>query len=372
MKKIFAVLAAAAVAASTLAFTGCGKTAAENTPQEPDSAYTPDSGSEQDAPPQGNITEVEMPPVEDGEIEGNYREVTALQAASVLSGINANKLKEFSGLGLKTGISGSASAGDIVSAGGSLILDYKLGLSEDGIAGAGTASIKADYSHRDYPDKAVSVDLTGSIYNDFGFVYASAAGNVAGKVLTGDEKIKINLLEISEALNESETPSSPALGFDMGSFLNIANLIANSSAFGVKIYVDTDDGIKFKLSATEQTVWAAVAAAGSGTTVDFEAIEDGVLINSFKFDVYFAIDGNGAFSRASVVSDIDVTVDLGALGISTAEGGEELPAFTVSVKGFSMIYAFEDEVILPDSVTGGYYVDLTETVLDLFKNNQET
>ena len=370
MKKIFAVLAAAAVAASTLAFAGCGKTAAEDVPQDTDSVYTPDTGVDDTAADENSTGET---PVEnnsddntpdDGIIPGNYREANALQVASALGRINANKLREFSGLGLKTGISASAAAGDIVSAEASVVLDYKIGLS-DGIAGAGTATVKAVYSHRDYPENAVSIDLTGSVYNDLGFVYASAAGNVAGTVLTGDEKIKVNLQEILASLADNDSPASPSLDFGIGSFLNIANLIANSTEFGIKVYIDTDDGIKFKLSATEQTVWAAIeSASGDVPTAELETIKDSVLFNCFKFDIYFAIDGNGTFSRASIVRDIDATVDLSAV--------KDLPAFTVNVKGFSTVYDFDGEVILPDSVTDGYYADITQTVLDLIEKYRES
>lgn len=381
MKKIFAVLAAAAVAVSMLAFAGCGDSAAVSVPQNPDSSLAPDTGREDgngydgnEAPDGEKNPDVGKAPVEDGVIEGNYREVNALQMASVLSRVNVNKLKEVSGLGLQTGISGSFSMGDTVSANTSLILDYKLGLTEDGIAGAGTATVKAEYSHSDYPDRAVSVDLTGCLYYDLGFVYTSAAGNVAGTVLTGDEKIKINLQEILQTLSEGDAPPSPSWGFDIGSFINVANLIANSSAFGVKAYVDTDDGIKFKLSITEQTVWAAFLTASSGELTDsqLEALKDNVLFNSFKYDIYFAIDGNGAFSRASVVSDIDVSVDLGALKDMIADGGEDLSDFSLNVKGFSTVYAFDDEVILPDTVTGGYYVDITQNVLDFLEKYKKT
>ena len=378
MKKVFAVFAAAAVAVSMLAFTGCGESVAENNPDN--SVHIPDTGREDEknpgvsSPPfeESFTPDTAEPPVVDGVIQGNYREVNAMQLAAVLGRINVNKLKEVSGLAFETGISGSALIGDTVSVDTSFVLDYKIGLSADGIAGAGTASIKADYSHSDYPDKAVSVDLNGSLYNDLGFVYASAAGNIAGTVLTGDERVKVNLQEILEAFKDSDVPSTPSWGFDIGSFVNIANLIANTSAFGVKVYVDTDDGIKFKLSATEQTVWAAIISANGDklTEPKLETLKDGVLINSFKYDIYFAIDERGVFSRASVVSDIDVTVDFGAAGDKITEDGEILPAFTVNFKGFSTVYAFDGEVILPDTVTDGIYVDITETVLNFLEKHK--
>ena len=376
MKRVFATLAAAAMSLSVLAFAGCeGSTADENT-QNTDSVYTPDSGADKG----GNVSDGGATGGKDktdnnGLTDGNYREVTPLQMAAIVSGINFNKVKEVSGLGITTELSGSVTMGDIVSASGSLVLDYKIGFGADGIAGAGTAAVKADFSHSEYPDRAVSVDLTGSIYNDIGFIYATATGDAAGEVLSG-ESVKVNLLDILGVLSETGEDSAqfPSLGFEIGGFLNIANLLANSSAFGVKVYVDTDDGLKFKLSLTEKTIWAAIAAAdGSGiTTGELDGLKDKIFFNSFRYDVYFALDGNGRFSRAGVVNDIEVTIDSGVFGnLTDTADTSSLPAVTVKIKDLTEIYAFNGVITLPDSVTDGSYIDMTQSVLGFLEKYAE-
>ena len=340
MKKVFALLAAGAVSMSMLAFAGCGDSS-------------------------------------DGVIKGDYTEKTPEELESIIDGIDEDKI--FGGneegapnlnLGLKVNLSGSYSMGDMMSGSVSTDLNFKLASNENGFVGTGSGSLKTSSttSVEDVTMKT-SAEYKGTAYLENYIAYLGATGtsttSAAGQNQKQeiDQKIKINLLEVIENIGGNDGSVDAPSPDD--SNLSVSDLLALAQQYGVKVTVDDKNGVKFKLSATEDTVWAV---AGSFLDGDLADIKEAVTINKFQFDLYFALDKDGAFSGASTVFDIDVKVDSSLFGMLFEESGEA-PVLSVAVKGSVEIYTHKDKVSVPSGLAeDDKYFDYTDMILGLIGN----
>lgn len=325
MKKVFAALAASAVAVSMLAFAGCGN---------------------------------------DGVISGKYEDKTPEQMEEIVDNIDGDKLfsDEITGLGLKANLSAGFDLANNGDASGSLSLDFKLSQKDDKLAGSGTASLKFSSTDKTEATPVVySGDVKGTAYIDDSYVYASATGKILDTELTDENaKIKLNLTTLGGLLGGFGGFGGFSL-YEAEDAFDVASLLALAKEYGVSVTVDDRNGVKFKLSATEDTVWSVVAAVADGEIPEAQltAIKEKVTFNTFKFDAYFAIDANGAFSGASVDVDLKVTVDSSLINGDGNNG-------TAYVKGFVELYTHKDTVTVPDSVKNDKgYVDGTGLILGL-------
>ena len=345
MKKVFALLAAGAVSMSMLAFAGCGDSS-------------------------------------DGVINGNYTEKTPEELEEIVDGIDEDKI--FGGnedgtpnlnLGLKVNLSGSFSMGDTMSGSVSTDLNFKLASNENGFVGTGSGSLKTSYttSVEDVTMKT-SAEYKGTAYLENYIAYLGATGSsttsAAGQSQEHkiDQKIKINLLEVIENVGGNDgSVDVPSLD---DSDLSLSDLLALAQQYGVKVTVDDKDGVKFKLSATEDTVWALVETFTSVSLTEegLAAIKESVTFNKFQFDLYFALDKDGAFSGTSAVVDIDVKVDTSLFGMLFEESSEA-PVLSVAVKGSVEIYTHNDKVSVPSGLAEDEkYFDYTDMIFDLIGN----
>ena len=346
MKRIFVSLASLAVSASMLTFAGCG-----------------------DKPG-------------DGVIEGNYTEKTPEEIEGIIDNIDGDKV--FGGedgepnlnLGLKVNLSGGYSMGEITSGSISTQLDLKLASNENNIVGAGSATLSYDSSSSAEGDSMQSsAEYKGTAYLENFVVYAEATGTSSASAEGQnreqkiDKKIKLDLLKIFSYLEESDF--SLSLPFtvrdssvcDRG--ISVSGLLEKADEYGIKVAVDDKDGVKFKLSATEDTVWA-VASTMLGEETSLDTIKKGVSINKFQFDLYFALDKNDAFSGAGAVVDIDVVIDSSLFANFMDSEDEQLPLLAIDLKGTVEVFTHSDKVSVPaDLATDESYYDGTDMIIEL-------
>ena len=337
MKKLAVAFAASAVAVSMLAFAGCGE------PQ-------PDKGA----------------------IKGNYEEKTPEQTTEILGNVNTDKIfndeTDAVNIGINVDLNGAFNYGEMLNANGALKLDYKMSASADSLAGTGTMALNASFMSMFSGEKQEQkIDFSGTASNDAQWIYAAS----------DDNKIKINLEDIANIIgNNDGIIISPASFYEAEDAINVSQILAMAQQFGVKIAIDNSEGVKIKMSVTEETVWKVIETVGAEEGLTGEMItriKGFVTFNSFKFDVYFAIDSEGAFSGASVVMDIDVKVDGNILSMfapgspSPTAQGVKVPDITAKVNGYVEIYAHNETVNI-DSVTGDTsYIDMTDTVIGMIK-----
>lgn len=124
--------------------------------------------------------------------------------------------------------------------------------------------------------------------------------------------------------------------------------------YNLKAYADENDGLKIKISADEQSLYAVLEKIAGITA---ESVQDFATFNSFAIDLYFEAAQDGKFERAGLVADIDCT-----LNTKAGDLGEGSPALNGPVKIEVDIALKEliDEIILPGEDELEEYEDITE------------
>ncbi len=378
MKKVIAVLAASAVAVSMFAFAGCK----DNDDKKTDSGAIPGDYVEKTPDEMGGILD---------DFFGNQGgdETPVIPATS-------------SGMGIKVKLNESLYCEGLMDMTSSVSAEFKEKITDTGFVGAGSATVKAHVKSMDFntDGSAVStamtdkyaIDVTATAYNDSSFIYGGATGSVGtvsqttGKfetmTLPEGMKAKLNLVKLMEALGGGSTGpeiSTPASAiFETNDAFDMAALLAMADQFSVKISADLSDGMKIKISATEETIWkiATVAFIEQGAT-EAEAsakvakIKGYVSVNKFTLDVYAAFDSSKTLTAASVVIDCDVKADMKIMNEfmpngTAAVADQKLPDISMKVAGSVEIYSHNDNVELPANIaTDASYADKTDDLIEL-------
>ncbi len=378
MKKVIAVLAASAVAVSMFAFAGC---------KDNDDKKT-----------------------DNGAIPGDYVEKTPDEMGGILDDFFGNQGGDetpvipatSSGMGIKVKLNESLYCEGLMDIASSVSAEFKEKITETGFVGAGSATVKAHVKSMDFntdgsaastamTDK-YAIDVTATAYNDSSFIYGGATGSVGtvsqttGKfetmTLPEGMKAKLNLVKLMEALGGGSTGpeiSTPASAiFETNDAFDMAALLAMADQFSVKISADLSDGMKIKISATDETIWkiATVAFIEQGAT-EAEAsakvakIKGYVSVNKFTLDVYAAFDSSKTLTAASVVIDCDVKADMKIMNEfmpngTAAVADQKLPDISMKVAGSVEIYSHNDNVELPANIaTDASYADKTDDLIEL-------
>lgn len=123
--------------------------------------------------------------------------------------------------------------------------------------------------------------------------------------------------------------------------------------YKLKAYADESDGLKIKISADKQSLYAALEEI---VGISAERAQGFATFNDFAIDLYFETDRNGKFERAGFVADIDC--DLTA---KAGDLGEDVPALSgpIKVQADIVIRKFSDEIILPTEEELKEYIDIT-------------
>lgn len=348
-KRIFAAFAAAAVAVSMLTFTGC-------------------EGSK----PDGDGTD--KTPA--GVIEGDYKEKNDEEVKDIVDNIKPGDLfgdldaaDASLGVHITEKMEASVVMGAYMGVNSTVDLDYKMYAdATDYVAGMGTVAVKADYmmmSETGAP-QIEKIDVSASLYNDMQYAYGTVTG-LGDKAMTGKLDIEKLMASFGGADGFSLLANSEITG---SSEFNILDMLAMAKQFDIAVSFDTADGVKVKLSASEETVWKVLAASEVEEEM-ITVIKQAVTFNKFQYDVYFSIAADGKFDRASEVMDIDLSFDVSAL-IGTEAGTEAddeapaMPPITAHVKGSTEISTFSEKLTIPDSVKA--YSDMTDTVIELIQS----
>ena len=402
MKKFFALLIAVAMAFSLFAFTGCDGEADNNGGQPeitaPDSTERDDNSQpENDG---GEKPDTSSPDDEKGEkpaesdadrrtavMRANYVEVTDEKVEEILENIDVKKLfsEDVKGFGMKGSYFSGYSFGTVLGTSIEGDAQFKIAVGENGLAGIGEASIelnavlhklKTSYSLSSvsYLDSAYAYTSVGGEYNFdlFGITHSDAVSL----------KAKLNWFNIFDYLfGDNSSDSSKAVkpvakkgrifedgvGVEFG--VGIFNILTMACDLGFKVYADTSDGIKFKLSASADTVLGIfdLLAQAVSRTFSPDKIKKAIAVNTFLFDLYFAIDANGVFERAYVEEETTATIDSSLL--DSVPGFDSAPFYTTKTKSSMEIYFHNDTVTVPENIpSDNSYKDNSDGFFKFIKN----
>lgn len=148
-------------------------------------------------------------------------------------------------------------------------------------------------------------------------------------------------------------------------FSAVANILPNTvsrtgeavsgllTEYNLKAYVDESDGLKIKISADEQSLYAALDKVAG---IPAETVKGFAAFNTFAIDLYFETAEDGKFERAGFVADID-----GTLTAEAGELGEGAPALngTVKFEADVALKKFSGEIVIPSENELEEYIDIT-------------
>lgn len=123
--------------------------------------------------------------------------------------------------------------------------------------------------------------------------------------------------------------------------------------YKLKAYADESDGLKIKISADKQSLYAVLEEF---TEISAETAQNLATFNNFALDLYFEAAKDGKFERAGLVADIDCT-----LNAKAGDLGEGVPALSgpVKLKADFTVRQVIDEIILPSEEELQKYEDIT-------------
>lgn len=320
MKKILAISASAILAAATFAFSACG------------------DGDK-------------------GTIKGDYKEATAEEVQTALDGVEEEKIfGSLNGIQLGAKLDFSSSSDETASS-ASINLDYKLAFGDE-VLGSGSFGFKAN-------EDGEQEELTATAYIDGKYAYATLGGNFSDENNENQEiKAKINYGTLLEGIADylpSADGTDASGNISAEETLNIAEILALVKEYDLGLAMDDTDGVKLKISVTQETVWTILEEKISAATV--AEYKNAVTFNTFVFDVYFAIDSANAFGGLGVKIDIDAKINTPSSAVQSAS------ETAIKISGYAEVKAFTGAVNIPDGIAqDGSYVDMTLYVKQILGN----
>lgn len=124
--------------------------------------------------------------------------------------------------------------------------------------------------------------------------------------------------------------------------------------YSLKAYVDESDGLKVKISADKQALYTMLDKIAG---IPAETAEGFATFNTFAVDLYFETAADGKFERAGLTADID-----GTLNIKAGDLGDGVPALCgpVKIKADVTVKRFSGEIIMPTAEQLEEYIDITD------------
>ena len=220
---------------------------------------------------------------------------------------------------------------------------YQLVIDNAGVAGAGNLSLSGNATNQ------TNIDYDIGLYNDVEYMYFDMSSvetgakfkmtwenlmNAVDSVGSGGVIVPDPGTTLSAAV-DTGTGSEGGQGSDSAVSADIAEIIAGLKEAGCKVYIDDSDGLKIKLSVSENTVGMILAAVGA----EAEGISEMLAFDTFKLDLYFAMTAEGVFSQISADFDIDMNLNLGNLG-----------SYDFDLSGGVYMKAYSGEVELPEDL----------------------
>lgn len=278
-----------------------------------------------------------------GVVAGDYKEPTEDELKTTIDDVDEDKI--FEGL---TGYELDAKFNVNISADGTdsdmaAALNFKVTTANQSLLGTGTASLTSSGDN--------GMNVNANVYLDSSYAYANVMG--LSQVLGSDEfKAKVNYGTLLEGVT-GKLPMAAEEEAEPDESLNLAEMLALLDEYKIGVGLDNSNGLKLKLSVTEESVWL-LAAEGGLSPIEIASYKKMVTFNTFVFDVYFALNEDGSFSQASVNLDIDAALTVPQIGLASAEGA----GMALKVKGYLTVKAYSGSVTLPEELEN--YTDMTE------------
>ncbi|MDE6585128.1 MAG: hypothetical protein K2K80_00400 [Clostridia bacterium] len=300
-----------------------------------------------------------------GVVNGNYVETDAKGLSTALANVNADLTDIAGGAGFDfaTKFAVSFNMPETLSLSADGNFGYKINADMSGetpvLTGAGSGSVS--YSLR--KDKTnVEESYSANIYNDSQYLYLNTTAADNGKIdylkLINDA-MQGQLPGIGEGEGDSEIGGGmdlPATGMP-----DISELISQMEKLGIKAYIDTDNGLKIKLSLDAVTFKSLLIVAAQSVK-DFLPAEVATTITAmlalvefsdFNIDFYLVFDADGKFVQYGEDININASVELpAAVGVSGP--------ITLQFSNSAYLKAYTGTVTLPDGLDA--YPDITDKI----------
>ena len=142
--------------------------------------------------------------------------------------------------------------------------------------------------------------------------------------------------------------------------------------YGIVLEADLSDGVKLKLSASEETVEMLFASAlGNGEAFDRleetaeEAESDfSVEFSQCMYEIYYAVDADGLLSGVSVRADIEAVLKGLEYNIVTGQPMEDGADIAVTIRGKESLSSYKGTVKLPEDLESYEEIPAEDEVLD--------
>ncbi len=327
----------------------------------------------------------------DGSIKGNYHVATEDEIVQTLSAVDEEKLfgdttaenYKF-GLDVVTDLgmdmNANATAEQTVSMNLNLTSGYKLLISgtEENPSLKGAGNLNFNYAMAmSTPGMTANqtADLKVDTYQDNAMEYTTVSIKsqpIGEAAIDKTEKLKIDVDAVMAAIAPSipsvpttpETPTTPSDGtINQETQEGLAEAVKELAQAGATVSLDTKNGIKLKVSFNEDMIMSSIAEEDPETSAQ---IAEALTFNKCGLDIYLSIDKAGVFNAASVVMDIDLSIDPSKIPTTQADVDTTTGSMTFKMKGKVVIKTSPDvKVELPANLaTDETYVDGTQTVID--------
>ncbi|MGN1373648.1 MAG: hypothetical protein ACI4VK_06365 [Candidatus Coproplasma sp.] len=307
----------------------------------------------------------------DGSIKGNYQEATAEEVNTTLSSVDQEKLfGDTSAEDYKFGIDLSSELkASLTSATKNQSIQLSAGYQLLATAGESALSFKGAGNltmngTETVEGETTTNETTLNLWQDGAMTYAKmlskSSEDEEGKE-TQPYKIKFDVSELASSLLPSlgDGSDTTQLPVDEGnlesitisdiSSLNLVSAVNKLNEMGATVAMDITNGIKLKISCSEELVLNALASA---VNMNVEKLSSQITFDKCGLDFYLAIDRNGMLSATSIVADIEISQP------QTDETTEVTPS--IKVNGF-IRFSVNSNVNpeIPESLKTDSYIDLT-------------
>ncbi|MDE6613562.1 MAG: hypothetical protein K2K28_03300, partial [Clostridia bacterium] len=154
----------------------------------------------------------------------------------------------------------------------------------------------------------------------------------------------------------------PVPGMDVDVLLGMLDTLK------IKVALDTENGLKAKITVDKESYDAILALAEKDAEADdmgdvlegIAELKNMLEINNLRIDIYLAFDANGLFSAFAVDCDIDAklkTANIPDMPIMIS--GD----FNVKINGGTSVKIYNGDITLPNGIaTDSSYIDLFEVI----------
>ncbi|MGN0806991.1 MAG: hypothetical protein ACI4MN_00905 [Candidatus Coproplasma sp.] len=304
----------------------------------------------------------------DGTIDGNYQEATAEEVNAALSNVNSQTLYgDPTADGYKFGVELSSNlnltaTSESTTNSAKMNADYKLLIAEkDGaLTTKGEGNLTINTAITPAEGEKTTNGMSINLWQDDAVAYVSMTVT-SSEDEEGAEpkssKIKFDVSEIVSALIPSDGTDANDVVSDSTTSIDLSKLdlvaaVNTLNELGATASMDTSNGVKLKISVTEEVVNNLISQMTGKTTDELTQL---ISFSKCSLDFYLSIDRNGMLDATSIVADVEVSVKSSATATS---------ASTVKLNGY-LYFEVNANVTptVPESLkTDLTYIDVTDII----------